>query len=390
MTRIFIYLTITLLAVSCAPSGDSGEIPSDPAQLRTMQSSLKDQIHGLQKKLESVESKLEEVSPSTEKTAVLVTTETIQTTTFNHYVDIQARVESDDVVRLGAETGGRIVKLNVNEGDFVKKGALIASIDMEQVNKQLAELETSYSLAVDVFNRQKRLWDQKIGTELQYLQSKNDKERLEKSMELLKHQMSKSGVYSPIHGVIETVMLKEGELASPGMPIVEIVNTNDLKVVADLPENYLKSVSRGDVVDLHFPALGDSLTGKIALVGKTIDPSNRTFKVEVSVPNVKGLLKPNLLANMKINDYTEKEVIVIPSNLLQQEIGGRNYVIVAVDHDGQKVAKRVYIKTGKSGDNAIVVTSGLKAGDVLVKEGARGLAEGDPITITNPSLSDNG
>lgn len=377
------------MIISCAPQESTGELPEDLASLRTLQGELKKQHHEIETQLDEVNSRIEALSPQSEKKAALVTVEKVEKGTFKHYVNMQATVQSDDVVRVGSEVGGLIVNVNVDEGQNVNRGQLIARLDLESVNKQLAELETQYSLAVDVFDRQKRLWDQKIGSEMQYLQAKNNKERIEKSMELLKYQATKANVYAPISGVVEAIMLKEGEIASPGYPIVEIVDTRDLKIVADLPENYLTSVSLRDEVEVRFPAIGDTTMGKISLIGRTIDPSNRTFKVEVDLTNKSGLLKPNLLAEMRINDYTEKDVVVIPAVLMQQEVGGKNFVYVVEEKDGKSFAKKKYIETGKSGDNEIIVSAGLTEGETLIKDGARGLTEGDPINVTESIAQQN-
>lgn len=389
MLKYSLYSFILVALVACSQSQENGELPTDVDGLRAVQSEVKNEIRTLQGRLEQIESRIGELDPAASKKAALITTKKVERTTFNHYVNMQATVQSDKIVRLGSETGGRIMKIYVDEGDQVKKGQLIATIDMESVNKQLSEVETAYELAQDVYVRQKRLWDQNIGTEIQYLEARNNVERLEKSMEVLKHQLSKSKIYSPLYGVVEMKMLKEGEMASPGYPIVQIIDTRDVKVVADLPENYLRSVRVGESVGIYFPALADSTEGTISLVGKTIDPSNRTFKVEVEITNRSGLLKPNLLAEMYINDYSEEDVIIIEPYLMQQEVGGKNFVYLVDDSGEELIAKKAYIETGKSGDNAIIVTSGLKEGDVLIDEGARGLAGGDPIQITEPRLSSN-
>lgn len=391
MTTRILYFTLIVLLASCAPESNTptGELPSDVATLKQMRTEVRSELEALESRLSEIDGKLQEVSPVMVKAAALVTTLHVRKADFEHFVAMQASVQSDEIVRLGSEAAGRIVSLNVEEGQNVKKGQLIAKLDLDVLNKQLAELQTSLSLANDVYDRQQRLWDQKIGSEMQYLQAKNNKERLEKSIDVLKTQISKANVYAPSAGVVERLFMEEGELASPGMPIVEIVNTNKLKVVADLPENYLKSVKRGDAVDIFFPALGDSVQGRVNLIGRTIDPSNRTFKVEVGVRN-NGYLKPNLLASMKINDFTEKDVVTIRPDLLQQEVGGKKFVFLVREDNGEYFAKKQYIETGASGEKAIVVTTGLKPGDILIDKGGRGLTDGDPIELTSKNDENNG
>ena len=277
----------------------------------------------------------------------------------------------------------------MEEGDNVSRGRLIAKIDLESINKQKAELESSLSLAKDVYERQKRLWDQKIGSEIQYLQAKNNVERLEKTIATLNHQLTKSNVYAPISGVVEAVVLKAGEVASPGYPIVQLLNTNKLKVVADLSENFLLSVRRGETVEINFPALQKTMKGRIGLVGKTIDPSNRTFKVEVDVQNRDGLLKPNLLAEMKINNLTIKDAIVVPVNLVQQEVGGKSFIMVKGNKDGKDIAVKKYIETGENSDTHIVATSGLDGSEIIIVDGNKNVSDGELIEIANQKSEEN-
>ena len=384
MTTRLLLPALLLIITSCAPeSGNSdGAIPTDLEGLKMARTQVKSDLAVLEAKLEAIDSAIQEVSPITVKTPILVTTTSVQKSDYQHFVDMQAVVQSDEVVRLSSEASGRIVSIPVKEGQNVRKGQLVARLDLDILAKQKAELETSLSLANDVFERQQRLWDQKIGTELQFLQAKNNKERLENSIQVLNHQMSKANVYAPSAGVVEKLMMEEGEMSSPGFPIAEIVNTNNLKVVADLPENYLKSVKRGEKVMIYFPALGDSTKGVINLVGRTIDPSNRTFKVEVDIRNAEGYLKPNLLASMKINDFTEEDVITIDPEMLQQEVGGKNFVFLVREDNGEYFAEKRYIITGTAADDAIVVDEGLNPGDQIIVKGSRGLTDGDPIELT--------
>ena len=209
-----------------------------------------------------------------------------------------------------SETGGRITYLKAKEGQSVKKGQLIAKVDLDAIDKQVDEIKTSLSLAKDTYERQKRLWEQNIGSEIQYLQTKNNVDRLEQSLKTLDFQKTKANVYAPISGAIDKVMLKEGEMSSPGLPIVEILNTYKVKVVANLPENYLGKVKRGQYVDIHFPAIDLDKKAKITLVGRSIDSANRTFKIEIEMSNHNQVLKPNLLAIVKINDLTIDDALI--------------------------------------------------------------------------------
>ncbi|NRB63187.1 MAG: efflux RND transporter periplasmic adaptor subunit, partial [Saprospiraceae bacterium] len=267
------------------------------------------------------------------------------------------------------------------EGDRVRACQLIAELDLEQISKQKAELEISWRLAKDVYERQSRLWDQNIGSELQYLEAKNNVERLEKGIEILGFQMTKGKVYAPISGIVDVVNLKGGELASPGFPIVTILNTARLQVVADLPENFLQNVQVGDKVKMYYPGLNMEQEGRIRMIGSTIDASNRTFKIEVNVGNPKGMLKPNLLVNVLIKDFELEDAVVIPLDLVQQEVGGKRFVIVTAEGSEGTVARKKYVEIGESYEGKVVITQGLTGTETLVIEGARGLANDDPIRI---------
>ncbi|MCB0640381.1 MAG: efflux RND transporter periplasmic adaptor subunit [Phaeodactylibacter sp.] len=305
----------------------------------------------------------------------------MKTKDFKHYVDIQGSVQSDDLIAVSSETGGRIIELKVVEGQAVNKGQLIARLDLEQLKKQIAEVETSLTLAEEVYERQKRLWEQNIGSEIQFLQAQNSKERLEKTLETLQYQLSKSEVYAPISGVVERLISKAGEVTGPGAPIIQILNTNKVKVVADVPENYLTAVRNGQTVTVHFPALDKEVTAPITMVGRTINPGNRTFKIEINMNNPGGLLKPNLLANVQLNDYTSKDAITVPLELVQQEVGGQNYVFVKGDSPDGPIAQKVYVEPGESFEGEIVIKSGLTGDEILILKGARSLTDQALIEI---------
>jgi membrane fusion protein (multidrug efflux system) len=290
-------------------------------------------------------------------------------------------VATDDVVNASSEMGGRILRLYVKEGQNVKRGQLVATTDAEGLDKQKDEIKKALDLAVDVYERQKRLWDQNIGSEVQYLQAKNSKEKLEKTLSTMDVQSRKRNVYAPISGVVDKVYLKEGELAGPGTPIAVMLNMSTVKVVSDVPETYLGKVKNGDKVVVQFPALDKEITQTVTMIGRTIDPSNRTFKMEVKLINGSGELKPNLLSVIKLNDLTIKDALFIPVDIIQQEVSGKKFVFVAKDQSGSKVAVKSYVTTGESADNQIVITSGLAAGDQIIVKGARNVLEGQKITI---------
>lgn len=379
--KYLLYL-ITLTFVFSACGGEPEAIwPEDLAGKKALLSAKKDEARTIEADIKKLESEIEKLAPNKEKSRELVTLTEVKRSDFQHFTEVQGSVQSDDYVSASSETGGRILDLKVREGQYVKKGALIAKLDLEGVKKQIAEIEKSLELAQDVYERQKRLWDQNVGSEIQYLQAKNNKERLEKSLETINYQLTKSEVYAPISGVVEMVNLKAGELASPGMPIVTILNTNNVKVVANVPETYLKNVKKGEMVTIKFPALDMEKTARVSRIGNTINPANRTFEVEVELSNAQGLFKPNLLAIMMLNDNTYKDVPTIPIELVQQEVSGRNFVYIKAEGQDGAYAKKVYVKTGDNYDGKIVIEEGLEGGEELLLDGARVVAENALIKV---------
>jgi len=381
MKNLIFILSAVLLIASCQPQDPEAEKMAMLSEKKSTLSEKKAQLKTLQSEIEALSKEISNLEPQKEKAPLLVTTEDIETEKFVRYTEVQASVMNDDEVFVSSETGGRLLNVLVKEGQYVKKGQLIATVDLKALTDQKAELETSMSLAKDVYERQKKLWDQNIGSEVQFLQAKNNYERLQKSLNTLETQIAKANVYSPISGVVDKEFLKAGEMASPGAPIVQLFNPNKLKITADIPESYLGKIDRGDEVEIYFPAIDKTLNKKITLLGRTIDPSNRTFKVEVASTSEGGVLKPNLLAELKFNDYTKKEAIVVPLEIVQEEVSGKKYVFVAGKKDGQDVAQKSYVTIGEGYQGEIIIEEGLSSGDQIIIEGARSVAAGDKIKI---------
>ena len=379
-------ITISLLLVAlvaCQKEGaQKGDIiPADLAGKKAYLKEKKAELRTLNRTIAKLEADINELAPAAEKTKKLVAVAPLVVKDFERFVEIQAAVESDDMVMASSEVGGRIIQLLVKEGQYVKKGQLIAKVDLEQIDKQEAELKKALELAKDLHERQARLWKQNIGSEVQYLQAKNNQERIEASLATLDFQKTKANVYAPISGVIDQEYLKHGELAGPGMPIVQILNTAKVKVVANVPESYLGKVKKGVMVDIKFPALDKTTRAKVSQLGRSINPANRTFEVEVNLPNSKGVLKPNLLALMLINDFSAKDAITIPVEAVQQEVSGKDFVFVKAEGPDGAFAKKVYIETGETYNGEFTVIAGLEGNELLIREGARGLSDGQLVEV---------
>ncbi|GJM34419.1 MAG: RND transporter [Saprospiraceae bacterium] len=376
-------LFMALIFVACGgPGAAENEIPEELGAKKDLLKAKRleaKQLNALVKELELAIA--DQDSSRQDDKRILVTTKPLALVDFKHFVELQGSVQAENMVSATSEVAGRILSLTVKEGDMVKRGQLIAKLDLESVKKQMLELGTSISLARTVFERQKRLWDQNIGSEIQYLEAKSNLERLEKSMDQLTLQLSKENVYAPTTGEVETVNLHTGEVASPGMPIIQILNINILKVVAEIPETYLGAIRKGEQVKVKFPAINEEQELKVTQIGNVINPANRTFEVEIKISRKMPLLKPNLLALVLVNDQTKKGAITVPLEVVQQEVGGKDFVFVTDKGQEGTMAKKVYVTTGESYEGNIVITKGLEGNEELIIEGARGLTNNALIEV---------
>lgn len=376
-TLLYTLLALAIFSVGCQQS--TNELQAKKDLLKEKRTELR----ALQEEVDILTQEVESLSPEKKKDSVMVVLDTITPEIFVRKVSLQGSVVSDETVYASSEMGGRIIKVYVKEGQQISRGTLIATLDMETVEKQIEEMQTSLDLATTVYDRQKRLWEQEIGSEIQYLQAKNNKERLEKSLATMSSQLKKKNVYAPISGVVNKEFLSSGEVAAPGAPIMEILDSRKVKVKADVPEQYLAEISRGDQVKLYFPALNQELDSKVSLIGASIDPANRTFEIEMTLNNQKKIYKPNLLAEITFVDYKEDDVVVIPLELIQEEVSGKNYVYIAgKDAEGRDIAKKSYVTLGASYEGSVVIEDGLKKGDRLVTAGGRSLVEGNYLAPT--------
>ena len=388
---IKIILGIAIIAavgfVACNPNGTT-KIPEDLEGKKELLAEKQSELRDVQNLIVQLEDEINELDPPKEKEPISVEVMKVEPQTFKRYIDVQANVQPKGVINISSEMGGRITGLYAKEGDYVRKGKLLAVTDVKTLENQIIELETSLNLATTVFERQERLWNQNVGSEIQYLEAKNNKERIEKSLETLKSQIAKKNLYSPINGVVDIKFLDQGEMASPGMPILQLLSTENVKIKADLQESLLGKVNKGDRVDIYFPALNDTITETVSLIGRTIDRNNRTFTIEMNSSSRKGLLKPNLLAQVKINDYTKENAIAIPSYTIKEEVSGQKYVFVAQEIDGKKVAKKSYIELGEGAEGLVVIESGIEPGDELVIAGGESLTNNDPVLTQSTEAND--
>lgn len=387
MRTLTTILLVAVLFVSCSKKESSSvedviasnnleTIRKKRAELDTKQQEIKTQIEQLNKKISELD---------TNEKIPLITTLTPKNQLFKHYLELQGNVKTKQNVLVYPEVPGILEEIFVREGDKVTKGQVIAKIDDGGVAQQLAQLEASSQLAKTTYERQKRLWDQKIGSEIQYLQTKTTYETQKNAVEQMKKQLAKSEVIAPFNGVIDDVIKEEGTVVAPGMgsEIFRVVNLEHMYIETDVPESYVPYVKKGVDVEVDFPILGKQINTKVKQAGNFIDPSNRTFKIQIDIPNKDKSIKPNLTSRLKINDYTNKEAILIPQSIISENANGDQYVYKVVDIKGKiGVAKQSIVKTGKTEGDYIEVLSGVSKGDILIEEGARSVKNGQKVEIT--------
>ncbi len=367
MKHILIVGAITVAFLTSCGKKETSDKKAKLEQLKKEYSALAEEIT----KLDA------EVNANVTKPAIDVLISPIIAESFKTYLEVQGKVDARQNIDLSAKMPGVITSIFVKEGSSVRKGQVLAEIDNAQLVKGIQELKLQMQFVNNLYDKQKTLWDQKIGTELQYLQAKNNKEGLEKRMESSLEQLDMTKIKSPINGTVDEVMVKLGQMAAPGYPTFRVVNFNDMRVIAEVAESYAGKVDIGDKAIVSFPDINTTIDSKVDFVSKSINGLNRTFKAEVSLGNLGPKLHPNMIATIKINDYEETNVIVLPINLIQKTENGS---FVMVSENEKAVRKEVTL--GKSYAGKTVVISGLKVGDSIITTGYQDLPEGALLKIS--------
>ena len=312
------------------------------------------------------------------KEEALVTVATIKDTIFNHYLDIQGSVDTKENILIQPEFSGTLTSLTVKAGQRVAKGQILGRVDDAGMSQQLASAENQYSLAKTTYERQKNLWDKKIGSEIQFLQAQTQMISAQKAVAQIKAQLSKTVIRAPFTGTIDEVFVEKGQVVSPSAQgLMRIVNLANMYVATTVPESYIGKLKMGDLVDVYLTSLGKTYKGKVRQVGNFINPNNRSFGIEVSLPNPDNLLRPNQVAKLKIVDYVNKNAIVVPTAVIQEDGTGSKYVYVVEGSNGKTgTAKKIVVTVGKSSDNVTEILSGLSENDSIVTEGVNTISEG--------------
>lgn len=372
MKKILLIITAIIGIYACG-SKQGGDKKAELAKLQAEYKTLGEKIATLQEELAKTDtsmakkSKLVQIMP-------LTLTENAE-----HFIEVQGNVEADENALVGTRQPGiTIARILVKAGDFVKAGQVLAEGDASAMESSLEQMQVQYNLAKTAFERQENLWNQKIGTEFQYLQAKTQKQALEKSITAMEKQIAYTKIVAPFAGVVDEVKIKEGEMSAGGMNGIRVVNPSKLKVKASVADQYINKVKRGNKAIIHLGESNEDITSSVSYAGAVVNPASRTFNVEVACGN--SSLKPNMVASVRINDAVFHKVPFISQNIIQQGENG-SFVWTAIVKEGKKVAHRVEVKTGMSYNGNVVVTEGLKEGDEIITTGFSELVEGQEIKL---------
>jgi membrane fusion protein (multidrug efflux system) len=374
MKKIYLFLGLAFLAVACTenkPRSEKSALePKNLDALQVQKNELTQQLNTLQIELDKVNAAIDESSVSEKRT--LVSAITVEESNFEHTVEIQANIQTRQNLTLYPEFAGKLIRIYTQEGEEVKKGAVLAAVDDSGLKEQLDQIELQVKLAETTFERTARLWDQKIGSEMQYLEAKTRYEAQKKQYDQMKKQLAKTKIIAPFSGIIDRVFANQGANVAPGVtPILRIVNLKHMYAEADLPERYLPALQEGSKAAVEIPVLGQTLQTQIHQIGNYIQPSNRTFRIEAPLENPEGMIKPNLNARISIIDYSNPKALMIPRRIIRENAEGAYFVFALVNPEDEKgyTAAQRFVKLGKSKGDLIEITAGIAVNDLLIDEG---------------------
>ena len=374
MKKLLLIALLSSVLFSCGKKEDNTNIDAliaskDLVSIKAKRADLQTEITKLDDAIAVLDVKKQEEA--------LVSVLAVKDTVFTHYFEVQGNVNTKENLIIYPQFSGILNAVNIVAGQKVTKGQLLGTIDDGGLSQQLAQMETQLALAKTTFERQKRLWDQKIGSEIQYLQAQTTMLSQQKAVSQMKAQLGKTRIIAPFSGVIDELITERGQVVGPGQGLMRIVNLNNMFVSTTVPESYIGKLKVGNPVAVNLTSLGKTYSGKIRQVANNVNPNNRSFGIEVSVPNADNLLRPNQVAKLKIIDYTNKNAIVVPSNVIQEDANGDQFVFVATEiKDKTGIAKKVIVTVGKTSENNSEILSGLDANMTIVSEGVNTVSEG--------------
>jgi RND family efflux transporter MFP subunit len=385
MKKVLVLISISSLMIiaSCGSSG-SKDKKADLGDMKVKLEKLKKEKNDKETEIRQLEEEIAKADPiAAKQTSRLVSVDTLRTQDFSHYIELQGKIDANDIVYVTPRgMPSQVKQLYVKRGDVVRKGQLLAKLDDAIMLQQMDGLKVQLAYAENIYNRQKNLWDQGIGTEVQLVTAKNNVDAMKKQIATLQESWQTSFVYSPISGVADEVNIKVGEIFNGGMPSapqIKLVNGNSLKIVTEVPENYIARVRKGDKVEVVVPETGKPpFKSTISMIGTSIHPTNRSFTTEAKLPS-DPFLKPNQSAIMKILDYQSKGTIAVPINVIQSDEKGK-YVYVAQKDGNKMVARKKTVNVGEAYNGLIEVKSGLTGGELIITEGYQAAYDGQTVT----------
>lgn len=389
MKNTYLLILITVFLNSCSNkkqlSLEEVLVTNDVELLKSRKSEIDAKLEELSLDLDQLNNKLSILNK--DRNTPLITTITTSEQKFNHFIELQGNVKTKQNVLVYPEMPGILNKVYVKEGQKVIKDEILATIDDGGLSQQLLLLKSNEQLAKTTFERQKRLWDQQIGSEIQYLQAKTSYNSQKNATRQLKKQLGKFTIRAPFSGIIDNVFKEKGTVVAPGpgAEIFRIINLSNMYIETDVPESYISSIKKNKMVEVNFPILGRSYDTSIRQVGNFINPSNRTFRIEVGIPNLDGEIKPNLTAKLRLNDYSNPNAILIPQSIISENAKGQQFIYVVKDNKekNQVYAERLVIETGKTNGDFIEVTKNLDANVEVILEGARSVNNGQVVKVIN-------
>ena len=376
MKHLFSLLMLTLV-LSC---GTSDKESQSLTELKTKKAALKEQMDRMGTELKEIEMAISELD--TLKKLMSVTSIKAEVKDFNHYVEVQGTVKADQTIDLHAEMGGTVTAILVKEGQNISKGQLLATLDSEVIDNSVLQLDTQLALATTTFERQARLWEQNIGSEIEYLQAKAQKEGLENSVKSLKAQARKMKIIAPFSGIIDQIYAKTGELTSPQKPFLKLVNLSKVYIESEVTETYLNSIKKDTKVLLNFRSIGTSVEASVSQIGNFINPSNRSFKMRIDLKNPNNELKANLLADIKINDFSANGT-VIPTRLVQRDRDNKTFVYTIEPKENNYKVVKTYVTEVMNYDNQSYISEGIIPNSILVDKGARLVNNNEEVTLVH-------
>jgi RND family efflux transporter MFP subunit len=374
MKKTLIILTV-FISVSCSTEETPESIRSKISKLKDKQIALNHQIKELETKLNAFE------NDDQQNGYVPVLIQTLELNRFEHFLLVNGKVELIEEAQISPEANGQIRRIHVVKGQKVNRGDLLVSLNTSLLENSIAEVELGLELATKIYEKQQELWNQKIGSELQYLEAKNAKESLEHRLATLKSQKDMSLIKAPFNGIVDEIYQKEGELASPGRAVLYLANLDNLKVVADVSESLLPKISKGDLVSINFPTYNLDMSAPINRIGHLIDANTRTIRVEVLLKNVNGQIKPNQIASLRIKDFEDEKAIVVPSIIVKQDSKGEFVFIANKNEKGDDIATKTYLQSGLSYGDRTMINKGLEAGQKVIISGFNQVGNGSLIEI---------